>query len=99
MPKKQWFLNTRRLNILSLFILVSVIMIAIYIMHNSLGLIPGLDFGPGQYYYTDLPDWQERFFGKSSITIGTNHPVLFFTTFFIWGFICFKFLKWVDNKF
>lgn len=25
----------------------------------------GKDFGPGAYYYTDIPDWQERFYPEN----------------------------------
>jgi len=93
--QKVW---TRRLNVLSILVLSVVLITAIYIMNNGLGLIEGLDFGPGQYYYTDIPGWQEIFFGEKSITIGTNHPILFFGAFFLWGFACFKFLTWIERK-
>jgi len=94
----QKFLTTRKLNILSILVLASVIIAAMYIMHNNLGLIEGLDFGAGQYYYTDIPGWDKIFFGEKSITIGTNHPILFFSIFFLWGYACFKFLSWMETK-
>ncbi|KJS81441.1 MAG: hypothetical protein JM58_16745 [Peptococcaceae bacterium BICA1-8] len=94
----QKFLTTRRLNILSILVLASVLIVAIYIMRNNIGLIEGLDFGPGQYYYTDLPGWEEIFFGEKSITLGTKQPFLFFGLFFLWGYACFKFISWMESK-
>lgn|SRR5690554_4296972 len=88
----------RKLNILSILVLSIVFISAIYIMHNNLGLIEGLDFGPGQYYYTDIPGYEKIFFGPNSINIGTDHPLLFFGVFFLWGFLCFKFLTWSESK-
>lgn len=87
-----------KLNILSILVLSIVIIIALYIMRNGLGLIEGLEFGPGQYYYTDIPGYEKIFFGPNSINIGTNHPVLFYGAFFLWGFACFKFLTWIETK-
>lgn len=78
---------------LSLIVMFAAIIIAGYIMKNGLGLIEGLDFGPGQYYYTDLPGWDKIFFGEKSINIGTRHPLLFFAFFFSWGYFCFKVLQ------
>lgn len=99
MKEKGKIARVPKLTMVSLGILSIAIIALFYIIHNNLGLISGLDFGPGQYYYTDLPDWQERFFGKNSITMGTKHPLLFFIGFFIWGFICYKLLKWTENNF
>ena len=32
--------------------------VVIYIMGNGLGLVNGLDFGAGAYYYADIQDWK-----------------------------------------
>ncbi|MFZ5943851.1 MAG: hypothetical protein ACOYVD_07055 [Bacillota bacterium] len=88
----------RAINYFSVLVIVLVIATAIFIMQNGLGLIEGLDFGPGQYYYTDIPGWEKIFFGEKSINIGTDNPLLFFGIFFIWGFACYKFLVWIDKK-
>jgi len=83
---------------ISLLALIIILPISFYIMYNGIGLIEGLDFGPGNYYYTDIPGWENIFFGKNNARIGTDHPLLFFTLFFGWGFICYKFLSWLDRK-
>ncbi|NLT94768.1 MAG: hypothetical protein GXW85_04420, partial [Clostridia bacterium] len=87
--------TVRILNILSILVLSIVFIIALYIMNNDLGLIEGLNFGPGQYYYTDIPGYEKIFFGPNTINIGTDHPFFFFGAFFLWVFICFKFLAWM----
>lgn len=35
-----------------------MVLAAIYIMVNGLGLVPEYDFGAGAYYYADIPDYQ-----------------------------------------
>lgn len=83
--------------LIGLLFLASVL-IVIYIIYSGLGKINGLDFGAGAFYYTDIPDWQERFFGSQSIKIGTRHPLLFLFLFFLWGYLCFKALLWLDKR-
>lgn len=36
----------------------ATLLIAIYIMANGLGLVEGLDFGAGAYYYADIPGFE-----------------------------------------
>ena len=36
--------------------LVAALAASVYVMVRHLGLIEGLDFGCGQYYYTDIPN-------------------------------------------
>ena len=38
---------------------VAVLIVAVYIMLNGIGLVPELDFGAGAYYYADIPDYEE----------------------------------------
>lgn len=83
---------------ISVFVLMITIILSIYIMYNGLGLIKGLDFGAGSYYYTDIPNWDKIFFGEKSINLGTNHPILFFSAFFLWGIICYRFLCWMEKN-
>lgn len=86
------------LNRLSLFIAFLTLCAGIYIAVNGLGLINGLDFGPGAYYYTDIPNWPKIFLGEQTINLGFQSPILAALFFFAWGFICFKIWKWLDEK-
>ena len=89
---------TKTLNRFSIIIVAVAICIGIYIAANGIGLIPGLNFGPGSYYYTDIPNWQNIFLGQNSINLGVSHTWMAFAFFFAWGFICFKALQWLDQK-
>jgi len=93
---QKYFSNN--LNKLSFIIVLATILISFYIMVNGLGHIEGLDTGAGYYYYTDIPGWEKMFFGEDSIKLGTNYPILFYILFFGWGLLCYKFLKWLDQK-
>lgn len=48
------------LNKISLIIFLICLVLAILIMLDG-SFTEGKGFGPGSYYYTDIPDWQERF--------------------------------------
>ena len=64
---------------------VAAIFIAVYMMANNMGQVAGIDFGPGQYYYTDIPGWQKYFLPdhyENPVPLG----VLLFL-FFSWGFL------------
>lgn len=64
---------------------------------NHYGYIDGLDFGCGQYYYTDIPNWQ-KYFSRDYFT--SNHPfILFISLFFIWGFLMVKLWIWIDKRY
>ena len=51
----------RVFNRISLGILLLITVVALYIMVRGIGT-EGKDFGPGSYYYTDIPAWQEIFY-------------------------------------
>ena len=42
-----------------ILLFVAAVFVAIYMMYHNMGQVPGIDFGPGQYYYTDIPGWQK----------------------------------------
>ena len=69
---------------------------AAYAMVRHLGLVDGLDFGCGQYYYTDIPNWQDYLSGEA-------HPhrfpqALHFALFFAPCYVTYRFWKWVDAR-
>ncbi len=82
-------------------IIISGIMIAsvagaIYLMVGHYGLIPGLDFGCGQYYYTDIPDWQKYFSVKG---IADNTPAwVYYILFFVWGYAMYRLWRHIDKN-
>nr|WP_302595980.1 hypothetical protein [uncultured Cellulosilyticum sp.] len=77
-------------------ILIAAVLGSIYIMKNNLGMIEGLDFGCGQYYYTDVPNWQFIFSGRGYKADG--HMGLYIGGFFLWGALMYKLWVYLDKK-
>lgn len=64
------------------------VVVAFYMMINHMGQVPGLDFGPGQYYYTDIPNWKKYFVPDY---YDNNVPMwVLMALFFIWGYIMYR---------
>lgn len=69
---------------------------SIYIMQHNLGMIEGLDFGCGQYYYTDVPNWQYIFSGRGYQASG--NIIIYIGLFFLWGLMMYKLWVCLDKK-
>lgn len=73
-----------------------VIVLAVYCMVNGLGLVDGLDFGAGAYFYADIPEFQKYVNGDHFIS---QFPMwLHIVLFLVWGALMFKFWIWLDKK-
>ena len=75
---------------------VAVVVIAIYIMVNRLGLVEGYDFGGGAYYYVDIPEFEkivDQDAYKTSVPVWV-HVVLFIA----WGWLMCRLGHWIDSK-
>ena len=70
-------------------------LVTVVIMVGRYGLIPGLDFGSGQYYYTDIPDW-ERYFSIRGIADAIPRGV-YYALFAAWGVLLYKLWTWLDR--
>ncbi len=83
--------------IVTAIMVVTVLVLAGYIMINRLGLVEGYDFGGGAYYYVDIPEFQkilpseEAFHAKTPVWV---HVVLFFA----WGWLMWRLWNWVDDR-
>ena len=80
----------------TIIVVVTVIIIALYIMANRLGLVEGYDFGGGAYYYVDIPEFekivdQDAFKAKTPVWV---HVVLFIA----WGWLMWRLWLWIDSK-
>lgn len=83
-------------SVLTGLVMVAACAAAVYVMVRHLGLIDGLDFGCGQYYYTDIPHWEKYF---SVDRFRDSYPkVLYFILFFVWGYVMYRLWKWIDSK-
>lgn len=80
----------------TIIIVVAVLVIAIYIMVNRLGLVEGYDFGGGAYYYVDIPEFEkivDQDAYKTSVPVWV-HVVLFIA----WGWLMWRLWLWIDSK-
>lgn len=76
--------------------IVAVLIAAVYIMINHLGLVEGYDFGVGAYYYVDIPEF-EKIVDKDAFV--TSVPVWVHVVFFIaWGWLMWRLWLWIDRK-
>lgn len=82
--------------IIGILSIAAVIALALYIMANGLGLVDGLDFGAGAYYYADIPEFFKYVNGdhfRSAFPMWV-HIALFL----IWGYLMYKLWCWLDKK-
>ena len=75
----------------------AALLTAIYLISQDAGLIDG-SFGPGSYYYSDIPGWEKIFLSEKTWHLGFDNPVAAYGFFVIWGLLSFKALLWLDKK-
>lgn len=95
--KEERFETARKwAGILGCVIFGIAILITTYMICHNMGQVEGIDFGPGQYYYTDIPNWPKYFSGNY---YDCPVPMSFLIAlFFIWGYIMFRFWAFLDDK-
>lgn len=81
---------------LSVALLALAVAAGTYIIANGIGLIDGLPFGCGQYYYTDIPGWQ-RYFQADHYSDDTPMWLLVLL-FFLWGWAMMKLWVWTEKR-
>jgi hypothetical protein len=70
--------------------------LVIYIMVNHLGLIDGLDFGAGAYYYADIPQFAKYVNGDH---YQSQTPMwVLIVLFLIWGYAMYRLWTWLEKK-
>ena len=90
-PRKKLIFRT-----VTIMMAVAVLVTAVYIMINHLGLVDGYDFGVGAYYYVDIPNFekvlpQDAYQAKTPIWV---HVLLFIA----WGWLMWRLWLWIDRK-
>lgn len=73
-----------------------ILLSAIYIMANGLGLQEGLDFGAGAYFYADIPDF-EKYTERTDYQAKLPYWV-YVLLFLAWGALMYWLWKWIDKK-
>lgn len=89
-------MNNRAIKIISGTIFTLAIISAVYMMINQLGIIEGLDFGAGAYYYADIPEF-DKYVNEEAYKSPVSFCVILML-FMIWGTLMYKFMLWVDKK-
>lgn len=81
---------------IGIVIFLIAVVAAVYMMYHHMGQVPGIDFGPGQYYYTDIPGWQKYFvpdYYNNTVPAG-----ILIALFFLWGFLMYRLWTFLDKK-
>lgn len=82
---------------LSIALLIVATVAGIYIMSHGIGLIDGMPFGCGQYYYTDIPGWQRYF--QANHYSGSTPMWILIALFFLWGWAMMRLWIWIEKRF
>ncbi len=94
--KKKQSTVVRIICILAVILFLAAIVACVYIMVNKVGQVEGVECGPGQYYYTDIPNWRDYFlrdYYQSPVP-----TAVLIVLFFAWGFLMYKLWTWLDKK-
>lgn len=82
--------------VITIVVIVVTLIIAVFIMARGLGLVDGLDFGAGAYYYADIPGF-EKYVRSDAYDSGL--PLwLAVVLFLVWGALMYALWKWVDGR-
>lgn len=83
------------MRILTWVVAVAIVLIAVYIMANRLGLVDSLGFGAGAYYYADIPNYKEIDKNAYHNTVPTWLCIILFLA---WGFLMYRLWCWLDSR-
>ena len=88
--------NHRIFKVATTVLVVVTILVAVYIMANGLGLVDGLDFGAGAYFYADIPDYEKV--DADGCFVSRVPRWVHFVLFFIWGALMFWLWNRIENQ-
>lgn len=88
-------LKRKTTKVITISVVVVVLVVALFIMARGLGLVDGLDFGAGAYYYADIPGFEKY---VRNDAYDSNLPLWLATLLFLgWGALMYALWKWVDR--
>lgn len=83
--------------ILKIIGITTIFVLTLYCMVNHLGLVDGLDFGAGAYYYADIPEFT-RFVNGDAYQ--SEMPMWILVVLFLaWGGVMYRLWSWLERKF
>ncbi|MCQ2308416.1 MAG: hypothetical protein MJZ78_00330 [Bacteroidales bacterium] len=88
--------NHRFFKVATIILVVATVLLAVYIMANGLGLVDGLDFGAGAYFYADIPDYEKV--DADGCFVSRVPRWIHFVLFFIWGALMFWLWNKIENR-
>ncbi len=75
---------------------MAVLLLALWIMAQGLGLVEGLDFGAGAYYYADIPEFEKY---VRADAYDSHLPLwLAILLFLAWGALMYLLWIWIDKR-
>lgn len=84
------------MKVAAIVMMVAIIVTALYIMVNGLGLQDSLDFGAGSYYYADIPEF-DRYLKWDAFKASLPYWV-YVLLFLLWGVLMYRLWKWIDRR-
>lgn len=79
----------------TIVMVATVLLCALWIMKNRMGLSDAHDFGAGAYYYADIPDFDKVLKDKG---IATSIPMwIYIALFLAWGWLMWRLWCWIDR--
>ena len=75
---------------------VTVVVCAVVIAANQMGVVEGYDFGAGAYYYADIPGFETII---NDNAYSTKIPMwIHIGIFLCWGWLMWRLWCWIENK-
>lgn len=81
--------------VITVILAVVICIAAVYIMAKGLGLVEGLDFGAGAYYYADIPGFDK--YVRDDAYDSQLPTWMAIVLFLLWGALMYALWKWVDR--
>lgn len=84
------------MKVAAVVVMAAILITAIYIMINGIGLQDSLDFGAGSYYYADIPEF-DRYLKWDAFKASLPYWV-YVLLFLLWGVLMYRLWKWIDRR-
>lgn len=88
--------GTRIIKIVTWCVGIAVVLCALYIMANGLGLVGYLDFGAGAYYYADIPAFEH--FDRVGAYQSPVPMWVCIVLFLLWGWLMYRLWAWLESR-
>lgn len=88
--------KNKLLSAVTAIVAVTVVVCAVVIAANQMGVVEGYDFGAGAYYYADIPGFETII---NDNAYSTKIPMwIHIGIFLCWGWLMWRLWCWIENK-